>query len=261
MKKYLICFLIGFIVTVHPVSAADNFLIPDPPSTINSNASFLTLVQLTDLTPNVSYYLAGTFYKKGSTNYFGKTLVDGNWIKNNSSATSQFKITSDNSGNWVGSLEVMPDSSNSDFTGSGQYDFKVARYNSTGDNLTWSNNVSLTINYIAEPTPTPTQLPESTPKAAAQPSAIKTTTTTSLTPGSISNSFFRDSATVAGIATTSSQTKKDQVLEQFFTDSKPSINWWLIGGGFLALCISGIPLVKIFKNKLPQRIQIRNWKI
>lgn len=141
-------------------------------SRINSNQSFSAGLQITNLTPNTKYYLKGAFYKSGSSNYFGKTKVGSDWIKNSSTYSSQFEFTSDSSGSLNQTIEFMPDSDDSGFSGSGNYLFKVGRYNSSGSGPTWSNDLDIIIDEVATSTTTTTSnsTPSPTPTKAASPS-------------------------------------------------------------------------------------------
>jgi hypothetical protein len=120
--------------------------------TINSTEALVASTKITGLKAASAYYLKGAFFKTGSTNYFGKTLVSGNWVKNSQSSLSQFPIKTDNLGSWSGSISFMPDMEDSGYTGSGQYFFKVARYNSSGSDLAWSNQNTVNINHISSNT-------------------------------------------------------------------------------------------------------------
>lgn len=142
-----------------PTKPPSYFNITNTPSKINSNQSFGIPVslQLPD-NPNTKFYLKGAFQKVGSTNYFGQTKVDNNWIKNLSSYSSQKSIQTDSNGQWSGNLEIQPDISDSGYQGTGVYVFKVARYTSTGSGPTWSNDANIEIigeSQTFSPTPQP----------------------------------------------------------------------------------------------------------
>lgn len=127
-------------------TSSSSFTISDLPSQINSDQSYSISVNLSlPNNPNTSFYLKGAFKKADSSNYFGLTRVSGSWIKNGSSYSSQYPITTDSSGNWSGNLEVQPDTEDSGFTGSGDYIFKVARYTSSGSGPIWSNESNIKI--------------------------------------------------------------------------------------------------------------------
>lgn len=156
------------------VSSSSVFQISNTPNKINTDQSFNVNTQITGLTPNTVYYLKGAFYKSGSTNYFGKTKVGNDWIKNSVTSTSQYSITSDSGGNFNGSLEVMPDNTDSGYTGSGRYLFKAGRYNSTGGNLTWSNEVEIEITGANTNTSSQSTTPKPSSSATTSPTASET---------------------------------------------------------------------------------------
>lgn len=129
-----------------PSSSSSSFTISNIPSQINSDQLFSISVNLSlPNNPNTLFYLKGAFKKADSSNYFGQTLVSGNWIKNGSTYSSQLAITTDSSGNWSGDLEVQVDSEDAGFTGTGDYIFKVGRYTSAGSGPTWSNESTIKI--------------------------------------------------------------------------------------------------------------------
>lgn len=122
-------------------SSPSSFTISNIPSQINSDQSFSVSVNLTlPNNTNSTFYLKGAFKKPEGSNYFGLTKVNSSWIKNGSSYSNQYLITTNSTGNWSGNLEVKPDSEDSGFIGSGDYIFKLARYTSSGSGPTWNNN-------------------------------------------------------------------------------------------------------------------------
>ncbi len=128
-------------------STSSSFIILSIPKKIDSDQSFPPKIDLTSISyPNEKFFLKGAFKKDGTSNYFGLTKVGDNWIKNGTKSTDQFPITTDSVGKWSGSLEVKVDLLDDGYDGSGDYIFKVARYNSNGDNLTWSNEINININ-------------------------------------------------------------------------------------------------------------------
>lgn len=157
--------------TPSPTKIPSLFAFSAPPVQINSDQSFTTTVNLTGLSPTAGYFLKGVFFKIDSTNYFGQTKIGPAWVKNSQNCTSQFLITTDISGSWTGDLEIMPDSGDSGFTGSGDYLFKIGRYGASCSSLTWSNTADV---YIADNTPTSTPAP--TPASAVKPTLSPTPT-------------------------------------------------------------------------------------
>lgn len=137
-----------------PPKTENAFNIKELPGEVNSNQEFEVSVflKLPDKS-NSGFYLKGAFKKDGSSNYYGETLVGGDWIGNSEKYSKQFKITSDSSGNWEGKIKVKPDQDDSGFEGTGNYIFKVARYTDSGSGPIWSNELSLKINAVSTPTP------------------------------------------------------------------------------------------------------------
>lgn len=134
------------ISTPTSTSSSSTFTISNVPSQIDSTESFSVSVNLSlQNSPNTIFYLKGAFKKTDSSNYFGLTKVSGSWIKNNKTYSDQYKITTDGSGLWSGTLEIQPDILDSGYEGSGDYIFKVARYSESGS-LSWSNEVIVKIN-------------------------------------------------------------------------------------------------------------------
>ena len=123
-----------------------SFNILNVPSQINSDQQFNITVNLSlPSNPNTTFYLKGAFKKPDGSNYFGETFVSGSFVKNSSSFTNQHQITTDSSGNWSGILEVRSDDSDSGFTGTADYIFKVGRYTGSGSGPTWSNESTIKI--------------------------------------------------------------------------------------------------------------------
>lgn len=159
--------------TSNPPTSA--FTISNVPSQINSDQQFMISVNLTSSSsPNTIFYLKGAFKKADGSNYFGQTLVLGNWIKNGSSFTDQYKITTNSAGEWSGNLEVKSDSEDSGFSGTGDYIFKVGRYTSSGSGPTWSNESTIKIMSTASDQDIITTNTSSTTKPSNLPSPIKT---------------------------------------------------------------------------------------
>lgn len=122
------------------------FTVSNPPSQINSDQSFTVAVNLSlPDNPNTNFYLKGAFKKGSGSNYFGETLVSGNWVKNSSTYSNQYPIKTDSSGNWSGNLEIKPDVDDGGYTGTDDYSFKVGRYSSSGSGPSWSNETTVKI--------------------------------------------------------------------------------------------------------------------
>lgn len=128
-------------------TTTSSFTTSNVPSTIDSDQIFSPTINLSlPSNPNTKFYLKGAFKKSNSDNYFGLTKVNSNWIKNSSSFSDQYQITTDSAGNWSGNLDIQIDAFDSGYEGSGDYIFKVARYSSSGSGPTWSNENQIKIN-------------------------------------------------------------------------------------------------------------------
>ncbi|QQG43548.1 MAG: hypothetical protein HYW45_00825 [Candidatus Daviesbacteria bacterium] len=128
-------------------STSFSFTISNIPSNINSDQSFSVSITLSLLnSQNTDYYLKGAFKIKDGTRYLGLTKVNGDWIEYGDDNTDQYKITTDSSGNWSGSIDVKPDVNDKDYKGSGDYIFKVGRLTSSSSSPTWSNESNIQIN-------------------------------------------------------------------------------------------------------------------
>ncbi len=224
--------------TTSPTSlpSTSSFTISGSPSQINADQSFNVSVNLSlPNNPSTSFYLKGAFKKSGGSNYFGLTKVSGNWVKNGSSYSSQYQITTDSSGNWSDNLEVKPDSEDSGFTGTGDYIFKVGRYTSTGSGPTWSNEETIKIIGAAqESDPTETISDTSlSPSSTISPS-IKSIVTSSQIKSSGKTEY--KVASIAGVTATATPS----VTPSTEVKSQKQTNLPLIIG--ILLIISGLGL-------------------
>jgi len=186
------------------VQSTSSFTISNVPSQINSDQSFNVSVNLSlPSNPNTNFYLKGAFKKTDSSNYFGFTKVSESWVKNGSSYSDQYLITTDSSGNWSGNLEIRPDPDDSGFTGSDDYLFKVGRYISSGSGPTWSNESTITItateNSDQDSTSTSTS---DTPFSTTNPStpSVKTTINTSIQPKNYDKIIYHIASVAAATA-------------------------------------------------------------
>lgn len=167
-------------------SQSSSFTISNIPSQINSDQSFTVSITLSlSDKPNTNFYIKGAFKKPDGSNYFGLTKVSGNWVKNNSTYSNQFSITTDSLGNWSGNIEVQPDNDDGGFSGSGDYIFKVAKYNP----LSWSNEVTIHINNA-----------KNTQDPFSSQTPIYTEVTPTPAPSKSPNKTVRKVASVAGVS-------------------------------------------------------------
>lgn len=146
------------------------FQLSNTPTSINSDQSFTISVQLKN--PSLisqKFYIKGAFKKSDSTNYFGLTKSSNKWVKNGESYNEQLYIETNASGEWNGNIEIMPDVTDSGYTQSDTYTFKVAYYKSDGTGPTWSNQVNININHINnQPSPTPSTSPTPSPSPTSE---------------------------------------------------------------------------------------------
>lgn len=233
-------------------SQSSSFLISGVPSQINSDQSVNVIVNLSlPNNPNTKFYLKGAFKKSDGSNYFGQTLVSGSWVKNGSSFSSQFPITTDGSGNWSGNLEVMVDSEDSGFTGSGDYIFKVGRYTSSGSGPTWSNEITIKIvnvesgvQKVQGSTPIQTKTTNSPSPSAYKLTSTNTKNSSVLSANSSSfnqgqNNHSSPSATI---------NPSPQVVADVLEDKKFNFIPW-IGLGLVVCGISSLGFVYFKKRK------------
>lgn len=234
-----------------PISSS--FTISNIPSQINSDESFIVSVNLSlPNNPSTKFYLKGAFKKADTANYFGQTLVSGSWIKNGSSYSSQFPLTSDSFGNWSGSLEIKPDSGDSGFNGTGDYIFKVARYTNSGSGPSWSDETTIKIiskdNNQGDDIPIKNNSSITNPPATSPAVKIKPTTSPR------SKSYDRlvyHSASVAGAkASASASASSSPTIE--LKDQKRINPFLWVGLIFILIGVGSIGYIYLKKNgKLP----------
>lgn len=229
-------------------SPSSLFSISNTPSQVNSDQSFNVTVNLNlPNDPNTNFFLKGAFKKSDSSNYFGLTKVEGIWVKNSVSYTNQYKITTDSSGNWSGTLEVKVDMDDSGFTGSGDYIFKVGRYKqSDNPSVVWSNESDVNIT-AAQSTPSPS----SAPKPSSPPNSSNNSPTSSksnLTKTASTPKFSSQTASIAGviISATPSATPASSPSIKNQKQSNPLL--WL--GGIFVIIGLGLLSFLIFKSRL-----------
>jgi hypothetical protein len=224
-----------------------NFEIKDAPSEINSNQEFelsASLVMPKD--PNQSFYLKAAFKKSGSSNYFGETFSNGEWVKNGTSYSKQFKIQTDSSGKWAGKIKIRVDADDSGFEESGDYLLKVGRYSDSGSGPTWSNELTLKINKIDKPSPSPSENSAITEAEEEE----DTTEVLSATFPSPSRDYEIKIASVAGEATMSNNIIPEE--EQIRVLEEKKVNWLLIFLGIgIATGGSVFAYLKVKKDRLP----------
>ncbi|OGE37407.1 hypothetical protein A3B45_03420 [Candidatus Daviesbacteria bacterium RIFCSPLOWO2_01_FULL_39_12] len=226
-------------------SSTSAFIISGIPSQINSDQSFNVTVNLTlPNNPGTQFYLKGAFKKADGSNYFGYTLVSGSWVKNGSSYSSQYPITTDSAGSWSGNLEVKGDSEDSGFEGTGDYKFRVGRYTSSGSGPTWSNELSIKIVGIIN---SDSDSQSSQGNAQSIKKVTSSPTPSASKNSSLSGSIFK-TVSDATVAAASIEPTASSVTENKPDRQINSIPWI---GGFLVLSgISSLGFIYLKKRKI-----------
>ncbi len=153
-----------------------NFTITSDQNTLKDLDPLTINITIENIEPNSSQFLKAAFYKEGSSNYFGLTQVNSNWVKNGSSYDSQFPISTDGSGHWQGNLTVRNDPTDTGYPGSGNYQLKIGRYSTDGSGPDWSNSLSVTIEGKKMTTSMTTSMTATTQNATPKPSVSETPT-------------------------------------------------------------------------------------
>lgn len=134
-------------------------------------------------------YLRANLFPSGTTKYFGYTF-NGSSFVNGSDYSEYLPITIDSSSEWTGTIQAKLDPASSYFAGSGNYSLKVRRYTQSGSSYTWSNEITLAVDFATPtPSPSPTPTPSPTQPPSHSPTSIPTTSSTpkSKTVGTTSN--------------------------------------------------------------------------
>ena len=133
------------------VFAAIELTFSSPPAEISADQEFTVDVTLTGADEGKSYYIKGAFFQE-TGKYFGYSQNNnGEWKSWNDEFTQFFKIT----GNQTLPIKFKPDSTNSNFKGTGQYNFKLKRITEGGSETWHDQTATLTITQTSTPTITP----------------------------------------------------------------------------------------------------------
>lgn len=198
--------------TSSTTQSTSSFTISNIPSQIDSDQSFNVSINLTlPDNPSTNFYLKGAFKKADGSNYFGQTKVSGNWVKNSSTYSNQYLITTNSSGNWSGNLEIQPDTDDSGYTGSNDYTFKVGKYTSAGSGPAWSNESTIKIISTESSDPASTTSTSNNPSATTNPSAssqsVKSQAITSSQPKTYDRLVYRIASVAAATASATPSAK------------------------------------------------------
>ena len=229
------------------------FTISNVPSEINSDQSFNVSVNLTlPNNRNTDYYLSGAFKKADGTRYFGLTKINSNWVKYESSNyLNQYKITTNEGGTWIGVLEIKPDTSDSDYKGTGDYIFKVSRYTANGSQ-TWSNESTIKIISLGnnDQDSTPTNSPSFTTNPSTTLPSVKIKPTTSSQTKSYDRLVYHSASVAGAKASASASASSSPTVE--LKDQKRINPFLWVGLIFILIGVGSIGYIYLKKNgKLP----------
>lgn len=200
-------------------------------------------VKINNVTPNTIYFIKPSFFKEGSTNYFGLSEVNNTWIKNSITATSQHKINTDSNGNWEGKINVKVDTEDSGFKGGDTYQIKVGRYTEAGVGLVWSNSVTISITHteiIEETKSSPTPIPEDKTILGEQTESemeVEDHEENKISESTSSADINYQIATISGVEKTNIPDDKTLVKGSY------QVNWWFISSGLLVMIITSLYVV------------------
>lgn len=263
MKTFLkvLTVILVLLNATSPAYAIRTLIITSDKTSLFGDENMIVNASPSGFTDGESIYLKGAFYQEGSTNYFGYTKKDDNWIKNGDSTLNQRSIKI---GGWDKNIFVKSDFSDSGYKGEGGYKFKIGFYylTSTGNpsSVNWSNVLDINLNE-PDPTPTPTGIPINTPEPTNAPTSeptIEPTVRTTLTikPKSITPTLKTKKTTkeILGLSkistptgTIKEKTKKTKVLSSKSSNTTAKI---LVVGGAILIGFCGILALRSYrKNK------------
>lgn len=163
MRLFLILILVFlFHLFVLQTASARDISITAVKTSLFSDEELVVTASSSGFTNGEQIYIKGAFYQDGTSNYFGFTKNNNDWIKNSASSESQRSIKI---GEWDSNLVIKNDPLDTGYKGNGGYKFKVGFYYITsGGNVSsvnWSTN-SIDVS-LAYPTSVPTTPPTHTP--------------------------------------------------------------------------------------------------
>ncbi len=220
-----------------------SFTISLDKNSIDSKEIVEIQVKLNNFTPNSVYFIKPSFFKEGSTNYFGLLELNNSWIKNSVTATSQYKINTDFKGNWNGKINTKVDIEDSGFNGRGNYQLKVGRYTEAGSGLIWSNNVTISIAHTevlveAKSSPTPVPSDETILDEQSEIEIEVENHEENIMGESTSSADINyQIATISGVEKTNIPDDKTLVKGSY------QLNWWFISSGLLVMVITSLYVV------------------
>jgi hypothetical protein len=147
--------------------AARSIMVSGDKTSLTTEDELIITASISGFTNGEKIYLKGSFFKDGSTNYFGFTKHNDSWIKNSATAINQKDVMI---GSWDNFIIVRPDYYDTGYAGKGEYKFKLGFYYMTsGGNISsinWSGN-DIPITLDSPPPPTQNPEPEETTSRAS----------------------------------------------------------------------------------------------
>ncbi len=237
-----------------PSASGRFFTITADTASLDSDQTLTIKISAGGLSASSVYYLKAAFFKEGSTNYFGQTLVSGDWARNGQSYLDQLRATTDAQGNLQTDLKAMADTDDSGYSGSGNYYLKVARYTSSGSGPSWSNQLSISITDV---TPAKAELNKAVggPLSSATPSAsVNTQKMSSFDQNLIEIPQLTDKKEASVEGTTAAQ------IDNYNYQRPVKINLWLAAAGIAIALAAIIASLLYFKKPLYDKI-FNIWNI
>ncbi len=230
-------------------------VVSNTPSSSDVSMQFNLFVQLSGFAANKLIYLKAAFRKEGSSNYFGQTLVNNDWIKNNENYAKQLLITTDASGSWVGNMTVKGDSSDSGYSGAGDYRFKVGFY--LDSTVAWSNETTISLSGEVPTTTDPlsTSAPEGVLTSSKVTTTLKNTTQEIIYQPQFSDLVLGTDSAEVFIASPSTEPISQTVMIN--SQSQRSNNLIPLLGSLLT--ISGVILGSWRLIPQPHQIKLKKW--
>lgn len=277
--RFIFCLVLGtyFLSLPLEVFAARSLVISSSKTSIFGDEELTINASSSGFTDGETIYIKGSFYQEGSTNYFGLTKKENEWIKNGDTTLNQRQLKV---GEWDNNFVVKSDFTDSGYKGEGEYSFKAGFYYITsGGNLSsvnWSNNsLMITINE-PDPTQIPTSPPTNTPIPVNTATPTLKPTITPISPTPSPKALMNISLTPQSKATSTPKENREtkEVLgenESLDSSSEPTptdltessistennLAKIFIGLGIILIISCGILVFKTYKEKLINLI----WKI
>lgn len=267
-KQFFALFVTIILIQPSAVQAARSIVISADKTSLINDEEMIVSASVSGFTQGEKIYTKGAFFLDGSSNYFGYTKNNDQWVKNSESAVNQKQVEI---GNWDLNTNVKGDHLDSGFIGKGEYNFKLGYYYITsGGNISsinWSENIlKITLD---PPLPTNTNTPTSKSSQISSLSVSKTTAPSlaiSRTPtptqfiekttySTKSSNFDKIQSEITGssynnLASISQDKKEDREIKVLGTTDEKNFSWlWIIIGIIFFISGAGVFVYKIAKER------------